>query len=98
MAQIGTDQTEANSSLICAYLSNLCPISAPTHHSPLTTHLLPLPLLLLLFLPRLVLRQHFLGILVEVVAAAGAADVVLLPFVRDFDRAEAAGDDALRPG
>src|SRR5437868_15318862 len=48
--------------------------------------------LLSLFFRR-VFGEDFLGILIEVVAAAGAADVVGLAVVGDFDGPQAAGGD-----
>src|SRR5947208_330916 len=54
----------------------------------------PASLLRLLLRPRLGLGDHAGRVVVEQVAAAGAADVVRLPLVADGDRAAPLGDDA----
>src|SRR5713101_1329240 len=54
--------------------------------------------LLLLRLPLLILLQRFLRVVVEDVAAPGAADVVGFTLVAHLDRPPAAADDALRAG
>src|SRR5262249_21631145 len=51
-----------------------------------------------LFLPRFRLLEELLRVVLEGVPAAGAADVIGLALVRHGNRAQAAADDALRPG